>query len=291
MYRSLRFATLLALTVFVAGCGSMSKPVPVGHPPLESSITPEGARPEAPPTLRLQAPYGVVPKHIDDAGLALIERFENVYKARYCVEYDAYGHTYDIGFGEAFINPNRACESFAQAQANLRYQVETNYEWAVRALGINYDQHEWDALCSFTYNLGAGIWTGALRYAIQHFDPYPMLGFDHAGGVVLPGLAERRRLEVHLFLEPEPHPTPPRPKPVSHVQRLRELHSAEARLKGLELQQRHLRTKLAKFGCRRLEHEHRRRGPRCRGWEAAGGRVGAHGRAELATIHRLRRLV
>ena len=81
--------------------------------------------------------------------------------------------------------------------ANLVYLVNTQYLPAVRGLGRSYDHHRVTALASFTWNFGAGIWVGSLRSAIQHYDPYPMLGYDRAGGVVL-SAASRRRAEVAL---------------------------------------------------------------------------------------------
>src|ERR1039458_2619174 len=77
---------LTFVAVVVAGLwfllGSSSKPTRPSIPPAkiivppESARTPEGARPKAPPPLRLTVPYSVQPKHIDGTGLRLIEGFE-----------------------------------------------------------------------------------------------------------------------------------------------------------------------------------------------------------------------
>jgi lysozyme len=226
----MRQASLAALcaALLIVGCGGTSKSSPprVTQPatlqatPLESARTPEGAKPEAPPVS--SSPVTVSEKHIDAAGLRLIEGFENTYKAIYCPEYDEYGRVWDIGFGQTEgIGPDSRCITHAQAEANLRYLVEARYEWALRALGVPFNQHEWDALCSFVWNLGAGIFEGTsvgadLRTRDYYAATRRMLEYDHAGGVVLPGLRTRRETEVRLFLEPMP-----KPKPVSPSERKR----------------------------------------------------------------------
>jgi lysozyme len=210
-----RLALLLLPLLLLVGCGGTSHSSPrVTQPatPLESARTPDGAKPQAPPVSL--PPVTVSEKHIDTPGLVLIEGFENVYKAVYCPEYDQYGGVWDIGFGQTEgIGPRSACITHAQAEANLRYLVETRYEWAIRALDVPFNQHEWDALCSFVWNLGAGIFEGTsvgadLRARDYYAATRRMLEYDHAGGVVLPGLRARREIEVRLFLTPVAKPKP-----------------------------------------------------------------------------------
>jgi lysozyme len=210
-------AALAAVAIMAAGCGGQppSHPVPQSTAVVvspESARTPEGAipalPPPAPPTRSLR--YA---KHIDGAGLRLIERFEGYSR---CAYWDPYGRVWTAGFGQTRGAYAGFCfTGVAAAEANLRRSVESEYEWAIRALGFPFNEHEWDGLCSFAYNLGAGIFTGVLRYDLERGRVYAatriMLQYDHAGGVVLPGLATRRADEVRLILTPEPKPVSFRP--------------------------------------------------------------------------------
>jgi lysozyme len=140
--------------------------------------------------------------HISSRGLALIESFEGFSSAPY---WDSYGRVWTRGYGETEgIGPDSPHLSRAEATTNLKRLVEDRYEWAIRELGVEFSQDQWDALCSFVWNLGAGIFTGDLRTALQAREwtraAQLMLAYDHAGGQVLEGLARRRRQEVALFL-------------------------------------------------------------------------------------------
>jgi lysozyme len=208
---------LVVLCVF-AGCGATVThtvteltPAPVvTYIPPESSVTPEGAKPQAPPvSLRPTVKRELT---IDTAGLHLIEGFEGYSR---CAYWDPYGRVYTAGFGQTkgvyagFCFANRAA-----AEQNLKRSVQVEYEWAVHAIGYPFNQHEIDALDSFVYNLGSGIFVGPLRSDLQHGRVYAasriMLTYDHAGGVVLAGLKTRREVEVRLLLTPEPKPKPSR---------------------------------------------------------------------------------
>jgi GH24 family phage-related lysozyme (muramidase) len=143
--------------------------------------------------------------HISDRGLALIEQFEGFSSRPY---WDPYGRVWTRGYGETEgISQRSRSISRQQGQVNLRRLIEQRYEWAIHRLGVDlFNQNQWDALCSFVWNLGAGIFTGRLRVELQA-RRWPqaaqlMLAYDHAGGQVLAGLARRRRLEVDLFLRP-----------------------------------------------------------------------------------------
>lgn len=179
-----------------------------------SAITPEGARgADRTRYLNGKPPVTLIGGqiHIDAAGLSLTAAFENVYEARYCPYWDPYGHVYTRGFGETDWSGNfgGVCISHARALANLSYLMETQYLYAVRDLGVNLDHHQIDALADFVWNLGPGSleWQ-PLRGQLQRYDPYGMLAYDRAGGVVLAGLRARREDEVRLFLTGEPKPKP-----------------------------------------------------------------------------------
>jgi lysozyme len=148
--------------------------------------------------------------HISSRGLALIEEFEGFSSRPY---WDAYGRVWTRGYGETEgIHAGSPSISRSEGQANLKARLERFYEPSIRALGVQFNQHQWDALCSFAWNLGAGIFTGHLRAALQAHEwrraADLMLQYDHAGGVVLAGLSRRRREEARLFLTPGVTPDP-----------------------------------------------------------------------------------
>lgn len=145
--------------------------------------------------------------HISVAGLRLIESFEGFSATIY---HDSVGVP-TIGYGttaaDTFPLPTHVTR--AQAEAMLAHHLLTKYEPSVRALGIPLTQHEFDALCSFAYNLGPGIFSGSTIGGRLHARDYrgaanAMLMYDHAGGQVLQGLLNRRKAERALFLEPDP---------------------------------------------------------------------------------------
>jgi lysozyme len=147
-------------------------------------------------------------QHCSVDGLHLIEGFEGYSGKRYL---DAVGVP-TIGYGttSAVIFPLPKTCTRAQAEGWLRLYVQRNCEPAVRGMGVPLNQHQFDALCSFAYNLGPGSlssgWSvGRLLRARQYRAAADaMLQFDHAGGVVLAGLARRRQTERSRFLTPMP---------------------------------------------------------------------------------------
>jgi hypothetical protein len=90
---------------------------------------------------------------------------------------------------------------------------------AVNALGVPLNQNQFDALVSFTYNLGPG-WTvqktgirDALKARRYRDVPREMKKWVKAGGKTLPGLVRRRNAEARLFAAPAGPPPRPRPLP------------------------------------------------------------------------------
>jgi lysozyme len=201
---------LLAVAASLAGCGGYIALHRTERSDFAAAVPPESARhPEgyspAPPPVALPPPTGVV-RHISARGLRLIERFEGFSS---CPYWDPYGRVWTRGYGETeAIGRGSRCVSRGQAQHHLRRLIETRYEWALRSLRVALNQNQWDALCSFVWNLGAGIFRGTsvgyyLRRRQWSAAASAMLQYDHAGGVVLAGLRIRREVEARLFLSPE----------------------------------------------------------------------------------------
>jgi lysozyme len=74
-------------------------------------------------------------------------------------------------------------------------------ETAVNALNQPLTQNQFDALVSFTFNLGWGGLKKLVRNGLAAV-PNRILLFDHAGGKQIKGLTRRRAAERALFLTP-----------------------------------------------------------------------------------------
>jgi lysozyme len=145
---------------------------------------------------------------LSNRGAQFIARFEGIRRKLYN---DPAGHC-TIGVGHLVHRGNcngREPAVFkrgitrARAYALLRRDA-TKAANAVRRLGVPLNQHQFDALVSFTFNLGPG-WTtkSGLRRALlarRYKDvPHEMSRWIYAGGKPLPGLIRRRRAEGQLF--------------------------------------------------------------------------------------------
>ena len=141
------------------------------------------------------------PLAVSPAGLALIEQFEGFAPDWYN---DPVG-VRTIGFGWTGPLPAGATPPLSHADARrlLRETVE-GYAGAVRdAVTVPLAQGQFDALVSFTYNLGPGaLRRSTLLRRINAGDPDAAEEFGRwvfAGGRRLPGLVRRRAAERALF--------------------------------------------------------------------------------------------
>ena len=138
---------------------------------------------------------------ISSKGLNLIKKYEGCRLTAYKpVAAEKY---WTIGYGH--YGPDvRAGMKITQAQADayLRNDV-AKFVADVNCLGRDWNQNQFDALVSFTYNCGKGnlvtLTTG--RNAAQIAD-HILLYNKGAGGVVLQGLVRRRKEERALFTTP-----------------------------------------------------------------------------------------
>lgn len=281
MHRSAqRFSLLIfaALVAFLVGCGgppsgtpsrssSQSTTIPksaIKIPP-ESARKPEGAkfRPSG-QALGLHPSATHIPT-IDSRGLHLIESFEGY---RRCAYWDPYGRVWTAGYGQTRGIYSGFC--FANqlaAQNDLATSVRNSYEPFVRAIVGPFGQNQVDALDSFAYNLGPYIFTGSLRFDLQSASRWPaaeaiMLRYDHAGGVVLAGLARRRREEVALFRQASPKPKPVRTLAQAYTRR------------------RVLRRELLNKGCDSRRDHRQKLGPKCSRWFREGAQVNSEIRSK-----------
>ena len=132
---------------------------------------------------------------IDQAGIDFITHWEGFVNHVYL---DVAGKP-TIGIGH-LIKPSESFPvpiTLEQAQSLLWSDLEAPEE-AVNALAPGCNQNQFNALCSFAFNLGVG----SLKTMLAHgFDEVPVqiLRWDHAGGKQVPGLTARREAEAALF--------------------------------------------------------------------------------------------
>ena len=133
-------------------------------------------------------------------GRTLIKSFEGLrlrsYRDSAAVWTIGYGHTKNV-------RPNQRITQ-EEAEELLKADL-ADAEKAVSALRLRLSQSQFDALVSFTFNLGPG-WTrrSGLLNKVRAKDwarvPMEMTKWVHAGGKPLLGLARRRVAEVQLFI-------------------------------------------------------------------------------------------
>jgi GH24 family phage-related lysozyme (muramidase) len=161
-------------------------------------------------------------RRLSKRGAALIAEFEGMRERLYN---DPAGHC-TIGIGHLVhrgrcngSEPAAFKRGITREQAYALLQRDARrMENAVNGLGVPLNQNQFDALVSFTYNLGPA-WTvtktgirDALRARRYRDVPREMRRWVYAGGRKLPGLVRRREAEGKLFATPaRPAPAPPSP--------------------------------------------------------------------------------
>lgn len=139
-------------------------------------------------------------------GLALLKSFEGwsgrAYQDSVGVWTIGYGHTSMAG--PPTVKRGMTITK-AEGEAILKRDLK-KYEQAVSdAVRVDLNQEQFDALVSFTYNVGPGNWrkSSVLRMVnAGRFDAVParLMLWNKAGGKVLRGLTRRRAAEGELFM-------------------------------------------------------------------------------------------
>jgi lysozyme len=136
-----------------------------------------------------------------DLGLALTKQFEGLdlssYQDQVGVWTIGYGHTGPTVHGGLLITQD-------QADQLLLSDIAASVACVNRAVTATINQNQFDALVDFVFNLGCAallfstllrdLNAGQLAAVAPQF-----LLWDHAGGVVIPGLLHRRQAESDLF--------------------------------------------------------------------------------------------
>lgn len=137
-----------------------------------------------------------------DAGIAMVASFEGCKLTAY---YDANGKVWTIGYGHT--SGVKAGQRITKETAEKYLREDIAWaEQAVNAYNPKYqwNQNEFDALVSFTFNCGVGNLSKLLVNGKRSKTMIPerMKLYNKSGGVVLNGLVKRREIESELFCEP-----------------------------------------------------------------------------------------
>ena len=171
---------------------------------------------------------------ISQEGINLIKRFEGCYLTAY---QDCVG-VWTIGYGTTNADKSITGTSIyrglkiSQSTADEWLRLSINKKYAPNVNKFDYiyhwTQNEFDALCSFAYNLGSIDGLVSKGKLAKSSIPSVMKQYVNAGGKRLNGLVRRRNAEAELFnrnggYTPTPAPTPtpkPRPKPTPKNKRI-----------------------------------------------------------------------
>lgn len=143
-------------------------------------------------------------RHITERGLNLIKRFEGFVPQIYICA----GGYETIGYGHVIRAHERAVLRHginkAQAELLLRQDVRQAEEAVLRLVRVPLTEGQFDALVSFTFNLGAGaLQRSTLRRKVnrqEHADvPAEFRRWVWAGGRKLRGLIRRREAEAAFY--------------------------------------------------------------------------------------------
>lgn len=143
---------------------------------------------------------------ISNEGLQLIRKYEG-YKT---TPYRCPAGLYTVGYGHVIGNglqlPDEWNRKFSLGEINelLKSDLARFERGVLRYCSVHLTQSQFDALVSFSFNLGLGVLQrSTLRQKILRGDgegaAEEILKYNKAGGVVLKGLTRRRQAEYDLF--------------------------------------------------------------------------------------------
>lgn len=152
-------------------------------------------------------PIRIMPKTISKNGIELIKYFEGFrscpYKDVAGVPTIGYGNTYYVN-GEK-VRMSDTCITKEKSSAML-LEVVKDFEGIVRdAVTTELTQNQFDALVSFTYNLGGGALRSSTLLKKVNRNPkdksirYEFSRWVYADGEKLDGLVTRRKAEADLY--------------------------------------------------------------------------------------------
>lgn len=145
-------------------------------------------------------------RRVTDEGLALIKRFEGFSATPYLCP----AGWWTIGFGAVRDETGEPVTAATPpvtedgAETLLRRDVRLAERAVLRLIVVSLADGQFDALASFTYNLGPGaLQRSTLRRKVnrqEHADvPEEFVRWVRGGGKLLPGLIRRRKAEASVY--------------------------------------------------------------------------------------------
>lgn len=152
-------------------------------------------------------PYGSESKQLSTSqvGINLIKEFEG-FRSNAYPDPATGGAPWTIGYGTTKGVKKGMTVTQAQAEQLLRDDVKVFEEAVRKAVKVPLTQNQFDALVSFTYNVGPGNMTTSTLIKLINLKEYKsaaeqFLRWNKAAGKVMAGLTRRREAERKLFLK------------------------------------------------------------------------------------------
>ena len=139
-------------------------------------------------------------RHTGRAGLELIKHFEGLRLEAYLCP----AGVWTIGYGSTRGVIESMTITETEAEAMLRRDLLTAERSVLRLVNVPLTHNQFDALVSFTFNLGGGaLQRSTLRRKVNREDhedvPAELLKWNRAGGKISRGLIRRRQAEAELY--------------------------------------------------------------------------------------------
>jgi len=142
-----------------------------------------------------------------DNGITLIQKFEGIKTKPYrdCVDLWTVGIGTLIGDGKSLPDSWNREFTIEECHALLRKELTHIERGILKYINVQLTQNQFDALCSFVYNLGLGcLQRSTIRSKLNRGNALGALKswakYNKAGGKVWRGLDLRRQAEIALFL-------------------------------------------------------------------------------------------
>ena len=138
--------------------------------------------------------------NISQEGIALIKKFEgcelSAYKDAVGIPTIAYGRIKNVGMGDSCTKE--------QAEDWLAEEMPEYEGYINDQVNVDLTQNQFDALCSWVYNLGPRNLKNSTLLKVLNKEEYEdvpeqIIRWNKAGGKVLEGLTRRREAEALLF--------------------------------------------------------------------------------------------
>lgn len=154
---------------------------------------------------------------ISEEGLRLIKSFEGYHrrlKDGRCVAYRCPANVWTLGYGCTEGIREGMTWTQEEAEEALLREIAKFEAGVDRAVTVEINQNEFDALVSWSYNCGLGaLQRSTLLRKLNKGDragaAREFAKWNKGGGRVLPGLVSRRAREAALFLKPAERPDEP----------------------------------------------------------------------------------